>query len=1248
LKSLNLISLILLSGFATGVFGQPVFLNPSFEGTPTAGAAPPNWFICTGSPDIQPGFWGCTQTPTDGNTYLGFHHQESVSANFSNGLGACSQMSFNMDISIVPLNLPNNTYWNDNNQGVNDGYICIYGGYSSCDNTELLWQSPLITNVLNWQTFQIDLNPSQNYTYLNIVPCINGPGFYTYFGIDNIQVINQVPLVDPLTDQNYCEGDNITIDLTGGFSQNATFQWSGPNGFTSTNEDISIPNAMLTHSGQYTVVVTDNGCQSDPVSAQINIIDCTPNLQCNLLCNVDFEDQQVVPPGNFTLVNHSNVPCWSTTAADAQVEVWGTGFNGVPAYSGNQFIELNANLVSTIYQDFQVLPGSTVDISFAHRGRSGTDVMSVSVGPVGGPYTNLGTFSTGNTAWQYYTVNYTFPAIPQVDYSLRFNSISAAGGSQGVGNFLDAISITMPQLDVSHTFVDPTCTLSEDGSIDVTVNGGTPPFSISWDTPLTSTDFQVTNLGGGQYTYNIIDQVGCEYTDMVTLTPQFSEAASTTDAGICDGESYVLPSGLSVTQAGTYSDTLATVNGCDSVVTTNLTVNPVFNSTLNVSICDGDSHTLPSGTVVTTSGSYSETLQTTSGCDSTIVTELTVNPSPVNTVPVTICSGQTYLAEGVLQSTSGTYYDTFTTQFGCDSVIITDLTVQAIIVHTIDTMVCVGDSVLTAGYWKFVPGTYNDTLVTQAGCDSLVVTNLSNHPQPTADISVSNSCLDESLMISDASSVSGGSITNWQWQLGNGNTSNSQQPQPQTYPTSGTYTISLVVWSDQGCVDSTETDVEMYPLPIALFTFDSVCDGQAVQFTDLSTAVGPSALTQWSWIFDGGQTASIQNPQIQFSSAGLYGATLTVTSSAGCKADTTLGQAQVYPNPVANISTVQGHCLYDSIDLLNASTIDNQWGDNIVSWNWNLEPSITSSNQNPTHTFSSFGIQTIELEVESNNGCTNTTSTEVEVYARPEVSFSLSKYEGCEPLDMQYMDESDVTSPYAVTQWNWELGNGIGSTDSNPFAQHNYSGSDGITPDTLQVKLSVATGEGCLSVDTATSEIVVFPEAGAAYKATPTESDMVDPTITFTDMSTINVTERTWAFGDGLTSTVTNPVYTYPDTGIYEVGLMVSTDYGCTDATSGEILIYPHFSFFVPNTFTPNGNGRNDLFRGVGEGYTEYSMSVYNRWGQEIYHGKGESAGWDGTFLGNPVEVAVYVYRMDVTDWEGNDHVFRGRVQILR
>jgi hypothetical protein len=168
---------------------------------------------------------------------------------------------------------------------------------------------------------------------------------------------------------------------------------------------------------------------------------------CNFICNGDFE---LGYTGNtIGMIQDSSVPCWHTTASDGYFEFWKSGNYSVPAYSGNYFIELNAYMQATVYQDFNITPGKNIIISFAHRGRQGVDVMGVEIGPVGGPYTSLGNFSDGNTSWGYYTINYTIPTGLGNNYRIRFVSISAAGGNPAIGNFLDKVNIVCSSVNVS-------------------------------------------------------------------------------------------------------------------------------------------------------------------------------------------------------------------------------------------------------------------------------------------------------------------------------------------------------------------------------------------------------------------------------------------------------------------------------------------------------------------------------------------------------------------------------------------------------------------------------------------------------------------------------------------------------------------------------------------------------------------------------------------------------------------------------
>ncbi|MFJ9637454.1 hypothetical protein [Streptomyces sp. NPDC101178] len=142
------------------------------------------------------------------------------------------------------------------------------------------------------------------------------------------------------------------------------------------------------------------------------------------------------------------VPGWLTTATDHRIELWRSGFNGVPAAHGAQFAELNANQVSTLYQDLPSTPGTTLYWRLYHRGRQGDDTMALDIGAPGSTVEQR-RFTDGTNAWGYYTGTYTVPA-GQVLTRFAFRSISAAGGNQGIGNFLDGIFFgTAPYVELT-------------------------------------------------------------------------------------------------------------------------------------------------------------------------------------------------------------------------------------------------------------------------------------------------------------------------------------------------------------------------------------------------------------------------------------------------------------------------------------------------------------------------------------------------------------------------------------------------------------------------------------------------------------------------------------------------------------------------------------------------------------------------------------------------------------------------------
>ncbi|MFJ1649611.1 hypothetical protein [Streptomyces sp. NPDC088258] len=168
----------------------------------------------------------------------------------------------------------------------------------------------------------------------------------------------------------------------------------------------------------------------------------TPSVPLRVaLANGSFEqpavtDYEILPDASQTQAP-KRVPGWRTTATDHMIELWRSGFLGVPSAEGAQFAELNANEVATLYQDLPTTPGTKLYWRLYHRGRQGQDTMALDIGAPGSAVEQR-KFTDGNTSWGFYTGTYTVPA-GQTLTRFAFRSVSAAGGNRGIGNFLDGI-----------------------------------------------------------------------------------------------------------------------------------------------------------------------------------------------------------------------------------------------------------------------------------------------------------------------------------------------------------------------------------------------------------------------------------------------------------------------------------------------------------------------------------------------------------------------------------------------------------------------------------------------------------------------------------------------------------------------------------------------------------------------------------------------------------------------------------------
>ena len=225
-------------------------------------------------------------------------------------------------------------------------------------------------------------------------------------------------------------------------------------------------------------------------------------------------------------------------------------------------------------------------------------------------------------------------------------------------------------------------------------------------------------------TFVLENAAGCD--SVVTLHLTVNHTYHTPIAQeICQGETYCF-FGDTLTESGTYVDTLPTVDGCDSIITLTLTVHPTYNTPVTHEMCQGDIYDF-FGDTLTESGTYVDTLPTVNGCDSIITLTLTVHPTYNTPVSHEMCQGESYDFYGTVLTETGTYFDTLPTVHGCDSIITLTLTVHEIYNTPVSHEICQGETYDFFGTQLTESGTYVDTLPTVNGCDSIITLTLTVH-----------------------------------------------------------------------------------------------------------------------------------------------------------------------------------------------------------------------------------------------------------------------------------------------------------------------------------------------------------------------------------------------------------------------------------------------------------------------------------------------------------------------------------------
>jgi len=537
-------------------------------------------------------------------------------------------------------------------------------------------------------------------------------------------------------------------------------------------------------------------------------------------------------------------------------------------------------------------------------------------------------------------------------------------------------------------------------------------------------------------------------------------------------------------------------------------------------------------------------------------------------------------------------------------------------------------------------GTYNVTLIVtdNTGCTDTLTQPYTNNEFPVADFILPTNCGLTVTFTDNSSDPEGESIVSWQWDFGDGNNSGAQNP-VNTYASQNTWNVELVATDASGCTDTIVQPYNSLELPVAAFTFTNVCDGYPMQFNDQSTAQS-AVISGWDWELGDGNSGSVQHPAYNYGGWGDYNVQLVITTQEGCT-DTVEHQVSVYPLPQVAFSA-NDVCLGNTTIFQNSTGVPSGSVSGHI-WSFGHPAVGAQSITDPSVVYPGEGTYNVTLVSTTNFGCVDSLTQPVNVWPVPDIDFTAGPLSGCSPM-MPAFDNLTVISSGSVT-YTWDFGDGGTSAEEDP--EYLYPNGSNV----YTVTLYAVSDRGCDTSITRPNYITVFPTPEAQFMHDPDYLTVVDNGAQFTNLS-VGGTNYYWDFGDGENSNDEHPFHYFPaDTGQYPVTLITVNQYGCSDTVMYYMIVKPACTLYVPNTFTPNGDGLNDNFRVSGIGLTDATLLIFDRWGEPLARLEKDQAmttGWDGQYAGQPVKQDVYVFRLIAKDILGETHELSGKVNLLR
>ncbi len=1019
-----------------------------------------------------------------------------------------------------------------------------------------------------------------------------------------------------------CNGDangSATVTAAGG-TPAYTYAWTPTGGATATGTGLT--------AGNYTVTVTDNnGCTATATITitQPTAITATTTIVQSVCGN---------PNGSATVTAGGGTPAYTYAwAPGGQTNATATGLT-VGIYTIT--VTDNNGCTQTATANVTSTPPLTVTTTttgvLCNGGSTGTATSTV----VGGtaPFTYAWT-PTGGT-------NATATGLSIGTYTITVNDINGCSGTA-------TATITQPAaLTATATATQTTCA-GNTGTTTVTAAGGTPAYTYSW-APGGQTNATATGLSAGIYTITVTDNNGCTQTASASVTTIGGETVSITAStnitcnGANDGTATAnvvggtgpytyawTPAGGTTANAtglsaGIYTITVTDNNGCIAFTTVTITEPPVLTaaitSTTNI-VCNG----VNIGSLTVTAGggtpNYTYAWAPAGGAAPT-ANGLSAG---TYTVTVTDANGCTATATGTItQPTLLTANISATVNITCFGLNNGSLAVAAAggtPAYTYAWAPSGGTSAIASG---LSAGSYTVNVTDANGCTATTTGTITQPAVLTAAMTNTGNitCFGSNNGTLTVTPAGGTTVYTYAWAPSGGNTATASNL------SAGTYTVNIT--DANGCTTTASgTITEPTPLTVTASGPGTICPNSKALLS--SIPAGGTGPYTYSWS-SGGSTGTTS---VIVPSTSTY--TISITDNNGCTASATV-LVNTSPPLTAAVTGATSFCPGGTATL----TVNASGGNGNYTYLW--QPGSNSSQSISVSPTSTTTYNVTVMDACGNNVVIPVTVT---INPVPTVSFLADPQNGCAPLCVQFRDLTSIPGG-KISQWKWNFGNGDSTSGRNPIYCYKDTGVYNVT-------LTATSDSGCSSTLDVLKMITVYPHPNANFTYSPQPVVIDNPLVQFVDNSTSRypLVYWNWVFGDpssaaNNTSELRNPSHQYSDTGTYCATLIVIDQHGCVDSITNCFIVNPLFTLYIPDAFSPNADGINDVFMAKGSYIKDFEMYIFDRWGMQLFHAKDIMDGWDGKVNHGSVisQEDTYVYLIYVTDTQGNKHSYNGMVNLIK